>query len=448
MVQEGQIMNDTAEIVLQGLVVIGAIAMGVRTGGMAVGMWGAAGVLVLSTLFQLSPGSVPTSAILIILSVITAASAMQVAGGLTWLVAIADRLLKRNPKMITFVAPYTTWIFTTGAGTGNVYYSMLPVIEEVSYENDVRPERPLSAAPVGSQLGITSSPVSAAMAVMVGLMEPVGFEIVDILVIVIPATAIAIFAVGLVNFKRGKELRDDPEFQRKLAAGEIVARERTDLEISPTAKRSAIIFLLGILTIVLFGMFDEIRPRIDVDGELEPIDMTSLIQIIMLITALVIVLATKVQVKKIPTATIFNAGTVAIVALFGVAWLANTFIEANQDVIVDELGQLAEKSMLFIAVAIFIVAALTTSQSSTTAAIIPIGITLGIEPQYLVAMWPAVIGIYFFPINGGQIATAEFDRTGTTTIGKRVIDHSFMIPTLVAAVTVVAAGMGFAALFY
>jgi len=195
-------------------------------------------------------------------------------------------------------------------------------------------------------------------------------------------------------------------------------------------------------------MFDEIRPRVDVDGVREPIDMTSLIQIIMLITALVIVLATKVEVKKIPTTTIFNAGTVAIVALFGVAWLANTFIEANQDVIVDELGQLAEKSMLFIAVAIFIVAALTTGQSSTTAAIIPIGITLGIEPQYLVAMWPAVIGIYFFPINGGQIATAEFDRTGTTTIGKRVLDHSFMIPTLVAAVTVVAAGMGFASLFH
>ena len=195
-------------------------------------------------------------------------------------------------------------------------------------------------------------------------------------------------------------------------------------------------------------MFDEIRPRVDVDGVREPIDMTSLIQIIMLITALVIVLATKVEVKKIPTTTIFNAGTVAIVALFGVAWLANTFIEANQDVIVDELGQLAEKSMLFIAVAIFIVAALTTSQSSTTAAIIPIGITLGIEPQYLVAMWPAVIGIYFFPINGGQIATAEFDRTGTTTIGKRVLDHTFMIPTLVAAVTVVAGGMGFASLFH
>lgn len=230
----------------------------------------------------------------------TAASAMQLAGGLAWLVSTADRLLQRNPKLITLVAPYTTWIFTTGAGTGNVYYSMLPVIEEVSYENGVRPERPLSVSPVASQLGITSSPVSAAMAVMVGLMEPVGFEIVDILLIVIPATAVAILVMALVRFHWGKDLEDDPEYQRRLAAGEVVQKQDKDrvTELPPMAKRSAVDFLLGVATIVLFGLFDEIRPRVDVDGVRGPMEMTPLIQIIMLVTALVIVVAAKARSRR------------------------------------------------------------------------------------------------------------------------------------------------------
>jgi len=442
-------MSETVALLIHAFVVIAAIALGVRTGGMSIGMWGALGVLVLAFM-GVEPGSQPISAMLIILCVVSAAGAMQVAGGIDWMVHIAKAVIQKRPRSITYIAPYITALFTMGAGTGNIYFSVLPVIEDVSVQYKVRPERPLSVSATASQLAITASPVSAAMAVMVGLMEPVGFTISQILLIVIPATIIAIFVSALIANRTGKDLADDPEYQRRLAAGEIKedGPKESDEHLGPYARRSALIFLVGVLVIIFFGMFEGLRPVVGTGDDRGPMSMTLLIEIIMLINALAIIMFAKANVREIPKSQVFDAGLVSMIALFGVAWLANTFIAAHQDTIVNALGNVAQSAPIMFAFAIFIVAALTTSQSSTTAALIPIGIALGIPGQYLIAMWLAVIGIYFFPINGSQIATVEFDRTGSTKIGKYLINHSFVIPTIVQAVVAVAAGMLLATLFF
>ncbi|MCV2393174.1 anaerobic C4-dicarboxylate transporter family protein [Actinotalea sp. M2MS4P-6] len=437
------------ELALQAATVLLAIALGVRTKGMTVGLWGAAGVLVLVWVFGLPPGSVPTSAIFVIFAVVTAAGAMQAAGGIDYLVGIAQRVIRAHPNQVTFIAPYVAWLFATGAGTGFVYYSILPVIYEVAYGNKVRPERPMAIAPTASQMGITSSPVSSAMAIMVGLMAPLGFEITQILSIVLPSTAVAIGAAALVQNRIGKPLDRDPVYQRRLAAGEVTAPEPVDVgEASPAAKRAAWIFGGGILLILLFGIFDQLRPAVPGEDGPVPLEMTTMIQIIMLIVALVILLWCRAKSADVPRSQVFRSGMSAIVALWGVSWLANTFIAANQDMIVTSLGNLADNSPIFIAVALFVVAALTTSQSSATIAIIPIGIALGMEPWQLTAMWMAVIGLYTFPINGSQLATIELDATGTTRISRFVIYHSFTIGMLVMATVSVLVGLAIGATFY
>ena len=444
--------TDLWLMLVQGVLVLVFISLGVRTCGISIGLWGGVGVLVLVTAFGLEPGAVPISAMLIILAVVAAAGAMQVAGGVQYLVGIAQKIIRANPKSVTFIAPYVSWVFTLGAGTGNVYYSLLPVIYEVSYNNKVRPEKPLAISPVASQMGITSSPVSAAMAIMVGLMAPFGFSITDILAIVVPATIVAIFCGALVMTFVGKPLDEDKEYQRRLEAGEITPPdpiEEAPEALSPEARRSAWIFIVGVVAIVIFGVFPGLRPSyVDTAGVAASMAMTELIQVVMFTAAVAIVMLCKASPARIPNSKIFISGVVSVVALFGIAWMANTFIGAHREIIVAGLGAMAAQYPVAIAFALFAVAAMTTSQSSTTLAIIPIGLTLGVPPQYLIAMWPAVIGIYFFPANGSQIATINLDQTGTTKIGKFVLNHSFFLPMVVCAVSAVATGFVVATLLY
>jgi anaerobic C4-dicarboxylate transporter DcuA/anaerobic C4-dicarboxylate transporter DcuB len=346
--------------------------------------------------------------------------------------------------MITFVAPYVSGLFTLGAGTGNIYYSLLPVIEEVSYENGIRPERPLAVSPTAAQAALTASPVSSAMAAMVGVMAVEGFEMIDILVITMPSLLVGIFVMALIYSRRGRDLADDPEYQQRLADGLIEAPHVEDAgtDLPKHAKRSAIIFLLGVVVIIAMGLFDEIRPQVPgADGALEPLSMTTLIQLIMLSTAVVIVVTCSANVSRIVKSNIFQSGMVALIALFGVSWLANTFIEANEDALVGALGDLVSDTPILMAVAIFVMAALTTSQTSTTLTMIPLGLALGVPAWAMVAMWPAVTGIYTFPINGSQIATLQFDRSGTTKIGQFVINHSFFPAVLIIVVTSIAVGL-------
>jgi anaerobic C4-dicarboxylate transporter DcuA/anaerobic C4-dicarboxylate transporter DcuB len=439
-------VNSNLVIILEGLVVLVAIALGVRYKGMSIGLFGGLGVLVLAVLFGEAPGSLPTTAIFIILSVVTAAAAMQVAGGVDWMVSIARRWITRRPASITYVAPAVSALFTMGAGTGNIYFSLLPVIEEVSYENGVRPERPLAVSPTTAQASLTASPVSSAMAAMVGIMATQGFELIDIMIMTVPALIVGVLVTSFVFSHRGKELEDDPEFQALLASGEIkapkVVEEHDGGPLPSTARRSAAIFLLGVVVIIVLGLFDEIRPQVpDADGVNGPLDMSTLIQLIMLGVAALIIVVCKVAPKKVSKTTIFQAGTVSLIALFGVSWVANTFIEANQEALVSGLGDLVDGAPILMAVAIFAMAALTTSQTSTTLTMIPLGLALGVAPWMMVAMWPAVTGIYTFPINGSQIATMEFDRSGTTKIGRFVLNHSFLPAAVIMVVASVLTGL-------
>jgi anaerobic C4-dicarboxylate transporter DcuA/anaerobic C4-dicarboxylate transporter DcuB len=442
---------DTTLIILQGAVVIGAILLGVRTGGIGLGLWGLVGLAVLVFVFGLPPGEPPTSSIFIILSVITAASTMQSVGGIDYLVEVAKKLLKKKPQYVALVAPVVAFLFTLGAGTGFIYYPLIPVIYAVAVANMVRPERPLAVAGTASQFAITASPVSSAMATMVGLLDPVGFGITDILIVILPASIVGLLAASFVQMRVGKELTDDPEYQRRVAAGEIAPLDLSVLEareLPPEAKRSTFIFLAGIAIIVLLGMFEELRPAFpDAAGELVPISTSIVIQIVMGVTATAIVLFCGVDIRKVVTQSTMTSGMVGLIALFGIAWLADTWIAANEASIVNAMSDLVDQWKWAIAIAIFIVAALTTSQAAALAAIIPIGLALGMAPQFLAAFSLAAIGIYFFPANGSQVTSIATDETGTTHITKYAIWHSFSLPmftmwivsTVVAVVVAVVA---------
>jgi anaerobic C4-dicarboxylate transporter DcuB len=439
-------------ILLQGAVVIVAILLGVRMGGIGLGLWGLVGLAVLVFVFGLPPGSPPTSSMFIILMVITAASTMQAVGGIDYLVELAKALLKRKPALIALIAPFVAFIFTLGAGTGFIYYSLIPVIYAVAYANKVRPERPLAVAGTASQFAITASPVSASTATMVGLLDPVGFGIADILIVILPASVVGLLAASVVQMRVGKELEDDPEYQRRVASGEVKAVDAGVLaakELPPYAKRSTMIFLAGIVVIMLLGMFEQLRPAFPNEaGELVPLETAIVIQIVMGIAATVMVLTCKVPVKDIVSQSTMLSGLVGLIALFGIAWLADTWIGANEAAIVNAMGGLVEQARWMIAIAIFIVAALTTSQAAALAAIVPIGLALGIPPQFLVAFSTACIGIYFFPANGSQVASIATDQTGTTKISKYAVWHSFSLPMFVMWLVSMVVAMLVAVVFY
>ncbi|MCI5071852.1 anaerobic C4-dicarboxylate transporter family protein [bacterium] len=441
---------ELISVALQGLTVLICLGIGARMGGVAVGLWGGIGVILLSSIFHLPPGDFPISAMSIIFAVVTGAGAMQVAGGIDYLVNIAQRILKKNPRYITFLAPYVSWLFTIGAGTGNVYYSLLPVIEEISYRNGIRPERPLALSPEASQLGITSSPVSAAMAIMLGFLAPSNFSLGSIMLIVLPSTIIAIFVAAFIQNMRGQELEDDPHYQKRLQEGLVKkpAQLSKESEVSTQAKWSTWLFIGAVVIVVVFGFFESLRPQIFVENEFKPVKMTLLITMVMMAAAVAIIKLCHVDVRKIPSTKVFQSGMVSVLALMGIAWMANTFVGAHKELFSSWMQASAAQNVFILGIAFYILAALTTSQSSTTIIIVPIALAMNIPPAYIVAMWMAVIGIHFFPASGSQIATIEFDRSGTTRIGRWVINHSFLVPNLIVAITAVTCAYLIATLFF
>jgi anaerobic C4-dicarboxylate transporter DcuA/anaerobic C4-dicarboxylate transporter DcuB len=441
---------DWILVAVQGLVVIGFIALGVRSGGIGLGLWGGVGTLVLVFLFGLDPGEPPISAMLIIIAVVSAAAAMQAAGGVDYMVLIASRALRARPKALNFAAPYISYLLTILTGTSNTFFSIIPVINEVAYANKIRPERPLASSTVANALGITSSPVAAAMATLLPLVEIYNYDLIDVLLITIPASIIGILPMAFVMSRHGRDLEDDAEYKRRVEAGEVAPpAAAAEITLAPYAKRSVAIFLAGVAAICLFGFFEGIRPTVAAEGGgVEPISITPLIQMFMLAAAALILVLCRVKAIDVPGTPIFRSGMVAMIALFGIAWMADTFIANNEDAIVQMLGDLAEQWPFMIAVSIFLVAALTTSQSAATRTMVPLGLTLGIGAGYMIAMWTAVVGVLFLPANGTQIAAAEADTTGTTSLGKRVVDHSFQLPLQICWVVTALAGIVIVWLFF
>ena len=441
--------------ILEAVVVLAAIVMGTRAGGVGIGVWGGLGVAVLVFVFGEAPGEPPISALLIILAVVTAAALMQVAGGVDWMVKIAAGVIQRHPKQITLIAPLTAFLFTVGAGTSNILYPLLPVIYDVSYQNGIRPSRPLTVTVVQSGMSLAASPVSAAMAAMVTLtaVEPYNFDLAQILSITFPAGVVGIIVTALVVGRMGKDIDDDPEIQAKIASGELnrpeTSGEKIELTSTKEGRNAGIIFLLGVLAIVILGLFPDLRPAFEVEGELVTIDMTTTIELVMFTVGVLIILISKPDVSEVPGASVFKAGMVSAIALFGIAWLTATFIAAHEEFIVTTIGGWVNQAVWIFALAVFLVAALTTSQSTATRTIVPIGLAAGLAPGLVTGMWGGALGgVYTLPANGTQIAAANFDLTGSTKLGTKLLDHSFFVPMLIMTVVSVLVGALIGVIFY
>lgn len=424
-------------------IVLTAIFVGARLGGIGLGIMGTMGLAVLVFGFGLQPMQAPIDVMLMILAVITAAGALQASGGLDYMVYLAEKMLRKNPKRITFFGPLVTYLFTFVAGTGHVSYSLLPVIAEVAADSRVRPERPLSIAVIASQQAITASPISAATVALLGMLSPFGYTLLDILMVAVPATLIGVFIGALVASGMGKELEDDENFLSKLRNGEFSFLDKKPKEeavVPFSAKLSVYLFLIGATLIVLLGSFDFLRPSWIVNGISTKLGMPETIEIVMLTMAGLMLLLCKASVDKTVKGSVFTAGIQAVIAIFGIAWMGDTFFKGNMEFLEGGLKSMVVAYPWLFAVALFVLSILLYSQAATVRALIPFGLGLGIPAASIIGMFPSVNGYFFIPNYPTIVAAINFDRTGTTRIGRWVLNHSFMIPGLVA--TAIAVGVG------
>lgn len=428
---------------LQLIVVLVAIIIGARLGGIGLGVMGGLGLALLCFVFGLRPTAPPIDVMLMIVAVISAASCMQAAGGLDYMVKLAERMLRKHPSRVTLLSPLVTYLFTFVAGTGHIAYSVLPVIAEVARETKIRPERPLGIAVIASQQAITASPISAATVALLGMLAGFDISLFDILKISVPATLIGVLVGAFCSMKVGKELEDDPEYQRRLKEGVIENRlvETTSSFDVRKARISVGIFLLATFLIVLFGSVDALRPVFQSDGKNVPLDMPSIIEIVMLSTSALILLVCRIDGIKAVQGSIFSAGMQAVIAIFGIAWMGDTFIAGNLSSLTASIEHVVQSMPWLFGVALFVMSILLYSQAATIRAVVPLGIALSISPWMLIALFPAVNGYFFIPNYPTVVAAINFDRTGTTRIGKYVLNHSFMMPGLVCTVVSIAVGL-------
>ena len=426
-------------MLLQLLFVLAAIIVGARLGGIGLGVMGGVGLAILTFVFGLQPTAPPIDVMLMIAAVISAASCMQAAGGLDLMVKLAERLLRRNPAHVTILSPLVTYLFTFVAGTGHVAYSVLPVIAEVAAETKIRPERPLGIAVIASQQAITASPISAATVALLGLLTGFDITLFDILKITIPATLIGVLVGAFASMRVGKELMEDPEYLRRMEEGLLEDKhvELNDVKNMFQARLSVIIFIVATLLIVLFGSIPGLRPSFD--GKV--MDMPSLIEILMLSAAALILIISRTDGIKATQGSVFPAGMQAVIAIFGIAWMGDTFINGNITELTGSIEGIVRQMPWLFGVALFVMSILLYSQAATVRAIVPLGIALGISPMMLIALFPAVNGYFFIPNYPTVIAAINFDRTGTTGIGKWVLNHSFMMPGLVATLVSIVIGL-------
>ncbi|MCM1429341.1 MAG: anaerobic C4-dicarboxylate transporter [Clostridium sp.] len=426
-------------MIIQLLFVLAAIIVGARLGGIGLGVMGGVGIAILVFIFGLEPGAPPIDVMLMIAAVISAAAAMQSAGGLDYLVTLAEKMLRRHPSQVTILSPLVTYAFTFVAGTGHVAYSVLPVIAEVARQSKIRPERPLGIAVIASQQAITASPISAATVALLGLLTGFDITLFDILKISIPATLVGVLIGAFCSMKVGKELMDDPEYQKRIKTGMIKENDKEVNEIKSMwkAKTSVILFVLSTVLIVLFGSIPAMRPSFG--GT--PIEMPALIEILMLSTCAIILLIGGIDGIAPTQGSVFSAGMQAVIAIFGIAWMGDTFIHGNLDTLTESIqGFVTDMPWLF-GLALFIMSILLYSQAATVRAVMPLGIALGLNPMMLIALFPATNGYFFIPNYPTIVAAINFDRTGTTRIGKYILNHSFMMPGLVATIAALLTGL-------
>jgi anaerobic C4-dicarboxylate transporter DcuA len=424
------------------------IVVGARLGGIALGTLSGIGLLVFVLVLGMPPGNPPAVVLGMILAVITALSMMEAAGGLTFLVETAEKLLHRNPARITVIAPLVTYALIFAAGTQHVIYSLLPVIAEVSRKAGVRPERPLSMSVIAAQHGLIASPVSAATVALIAGLAGLDASLIDIMIVTIPATLLGVSAGIISVMFKGRQLEDDPAYQALIARGIIVpAQQQPSLtgKARQRAMGSLAVFLGAVALVVLLGLLPSLRPVYEIGSGPEALsgqaDMGQLIMIIMLAAAGIITLVFRASPKEAISGKLMSGGLVAIISILGVSWLGSSFFAANESAIVGGISAMISAYPWVFALGLFVLSILLFSQAATIVILVPVGVALGLPLHVLVGVYPAVNGNFFLPTYGTVLAAVSFDQTGTTRIGKYLLNHSFMLPGLVTTVTATLAGL-------
>ena len=478
-------------MIIQLCIVLAALWLGSRYGSLALGAISGIGLAILVFGFGMKPGTPPTDVIYIIIAAVTCAGIMQASGGMNWLIQLAEKLLRKHPDRITFLAPLCTFFLTVLVGTGHVVYTLMPIICDIAIKKGIRPERPCGIASIASQIGITCSPIAAAVVAFITISGSNGYSITipQVLMVTIPACLLGILMASIASFKRGKDLDKDPEFQKKIA--DPAQREyiyggtatTLDQKIAPESKRAVYIFFGALLVIVFFAIFQNLLPSYDsikaikdapevelmgsqmtltadqlaklnvnLDGVTEtvssPLKMNIVIQIVMITAAALMIIFCKASPKKAIAGPVWQSGMVAVVAIYGIAWLADTYFANYLPEIQNMLSGMVEKYPWSIAFAFFLVSVLVNSQGAVVVSMLPLAYKLGIDGWILLGVFPSVYGYFFIPNYPSDIATVNFDRTGTTVIGKYLLNHSFMMPGLVHTFIACVAGYLIALLYH
>ncbi len=435
------------DFALQMVIVLVCLFYGARKGGMALGLLGGVGLVILAFVFRVAPGKPPVDVMLTIIAVVAASATLQASGGLDVMLQIAEKVLRRNPKFVSIIAPLVTCCLTIICGTGHVVYTILPIIYDVAIKNNIRPERPMAASSVAAQMGIIASPVSVAAVSLVAMLAnyTVGgrhIVLTDLLAITIPSTLLGVLAIGCFSWFRGKDLDKDERFQKFIAEPEnkaYVYGETVTLldKILPRSNWLAMwIFLSAIVVVGLLGAFEVLRPLVpNAKGDMKPLSMVLCIQMFMLFAGAMILIFTKTDASKISKNEIFRSGMVAIVAVFGIAWMADTIFDAQIGNLKVALGDIVRNHPWSYALMLLIVSKFVNSQAAALAALVPVALQIGVDPGYVVAFAPACYGYYILPTYPSDLAAINFDRSGTTRIGAFIINHSFILPGLIGVLT-------------
>lgn len=437
---------------IQLFVVLVCLFYGARKGGIALGLLGGIGLLVLAFGFNVAPGKPAISVMLTILAVVVASATLQASGGLDVMLQIAERVLRKNPKFLTILAPFVTCFLTILCGTGHVVYTMMPIIYDIAIKNNIRPERPMAASSISSQMGIIASPVSVAVVSLTALLleadnKLAGFDgYINLLQITIPSTLFGVLCIGIFSWFRGKDLDKDPEFQEKIKDPEfkkyVYGDSKTLLGVKLPFKDwlAMWIFLGAIVVVAVLGAFPELRPSFEVKGALKPMSMVDTIQMFMLLAGSALLIFTNVDAGKIGKNEIFRSGMIALVAVFGISWMADTMFAVHTPMMKEALGDIVKAQPWTYAIMLLLISKFVNSQAAAIAAFVPLALGIGVEPGIVVAFAAACYGYYILPTYPSDLATIQFDRSGTTHIGKFVINHSFILPGLIGVCSSCVAG--------
>lgn len=546
-------LSEGTQFAIQLAIVLICLFYGAKKGGIALGLLGGIGLIVLVFGFGIEPGKPAIDVMLTILAVVVTSATLQASGGLDVMLQIAEKLLRKNPKYVSILAPFVTCTLTILCGTGHVVYTMLPIIYDIAIKNDIRPERPMAASSIASQMGIIASPVSVAVVTLTAFLvnaqnHLAGFDgYLDLLKITVPSTLCGVLAIGIFSWFRGKDLDKDKEFQEKLKDPEFkkyVYGDSTSLlgkKLPQSSWNAMWIFFGAILVVAALGYFKELRPSFEKstpaqvvevvsdnkavqsfnvkDGKIvalakdgkvaldvkdskakaktaydnieiydakgvltqtlatqdnnvvitagdksdtianasivlkdsmkkkAPLGMVHVIQIFMLLAGALIIIFTKTDASKISKNEIFRSGMIALVAVFGISWMAETMFTVHTPMMKAALGDIVKAHPWTYAVMLLLISKFVNSQAAALVAFVPLALNIGVDPAIILAFAAACYGYYILPTYPSDLAAIQFDRSGTTHIGKFVINHSFILPGLIGVITSCIFGYIFTGMF-